>query len=578
MKYFEILKLQKIYKKRYSKISENYKIAILSNIIVNQIKEIIEYYLFIEHINPGIVFGDYDNIVQDSLKYKESDLVIIFWEVCNIVDGLHYNIELTNKDQFEKILEKTKSEIDLVLTNLKKNSLVLINKFTPILFSNSNIRKNNLDDLSDILNQYLEDNITSNVRIIDLEKVIAANGVSNSLELRYYYSSKSLYTVDFLKEYAKYIKPIIMSATGKAKKALIFDCDNTLWKGVLGEDGFCNIEMTKSTKDGAIFAEIQSIAVALKNQGVLIGLCTKNNPSDINKVLESHPDILLKPEHITINKSSWLDKASKLKEISQELNLGLDSFVFIDDSPFEVNLIREKLPEITVLQVPKKLYEYPKLLRDNLGLFYNLSNTAEDNKKIEMYKNQIKRETVKKEFNDIEDYLASLGLKVTIFENDDSIVPRMSQMCLKTIQFNLTTKRYTEGAIKKFIKDSNSDVYAFSVTDKFGDSGISGLSIVTKNDSTEMSNIDTFLMSCRVIGRNIEYAFMDYIVEKVKEKKINFLEAKYVKTKKNEQVKDFFERCSFDFIEEEESVRKYKLTLKSYVQSKLEYIELIYGK
>jgi len=215
------------------------------------------------------------------------------------------------------------------------------------------------------------------------------------------------------------------------------------------------------------------------------------------------------------------------------------------------------------------------MLRETIGLFYNLSFTVEDSKKIDMYKQQVKRKNVKKEFSDIEDYLASLEIKITIHQNDESIIPRMSQMSQKTNQFNLTTKRYTEGDIENFINDSNSDVFAFSVSDKFGDSGITGLSIVTTNGTSEMAQIDTLLMSCRVIGRNIEYAFLDYIIEITKRKKINDLNAKYVKTQKNEQVEEFFDRCSFSLIDKDDSVRNYTLSINTYEPKQLNYIEII---
>ena len=246
-------------------------------------------------------------------------------------------------------------------------------------------------------------------------------------------------------------------------------------------------------------------------------------------------------EHLAINKSNWSDKVSNLSAIAKELNIGLDSLVFIDDSSFEVNLIREQLPEVTVLQVPKRLYEYPKMLRENRGLFYNLSFTAEDKKKIDMYKQQVERETVKEKFTDIEDYLASLELKMTIYQDDEAIIPRMSQLSQKTNQFNLTTKRYTEGNIKSFIEKDVSKVIAFSVSDKFGDSGVTGLCIINLHDETQSAEIDTLLMSCRIIGRNIEYAFIDYIIDMMKEKKVSSIKASYIKTQKNEQVNFFFE-------------------------------------
>ena len=576
MKYSEILKSNKELGDNLK--SNSYSMYIISNIIVHQIKEILEYLLRVESINANVELGDYDNIVQDSIKYKESNAIIIFWDLCNIIDGFHYKIELLNNDQLDEILEKTKSEINIVLNNLEKTSLILINKFTSLPFSHANIRKTRLHEFAVQLNCYLEEKIPANVRLVDLEKIIASVGVSRSLDLRYYYSSKALYTVDFFKAYAEFVKPFIISANGRAKKALIFDCDNTLWKGILGEDGFDNIEMSLWTKDGFVFAEIQAMALALNKQGILIGLCSKNNPKDVDKVIKSHPDMQLRNDHITINKSNWSDKVTNLKEIAEELNIGLDSLVFVDDSPFEVNMVRAQLPETTVLQVPEKLYEYPKMLSGNLGLFYNLSITLEDKKKVEMYKQQVNRETVKKGFSGIKDYLASLELKMTIYQNDKSIIARMSQMSQKTNQFNLTTKRYTESDMNNYIDDDNSDVYAFSVADKFGDNGVTGLCIITSDRNSKTAEIDSFLMSCRIIGRNVEYAFLDYVIEKITAKKITDLKAKYIKTRKNEQVKEFFDRCSFGLIDENDLIRNYTLTMNTYVPKQLDYIEVIDGR
>jgi len=576
LKYSEILKINT---KLGSNINSNsYNISVLSNITINQIKEILEYVLRNENINANVRIGDYDNIVQDSLKYNKYNVIIIFWELCNIIDGLQYKIELFDNDQFNAILEKTKLEIDLILKNLNRTSLVLFNKFNSIPFSSLNIRKSNLEKFADQLNKYLEDKIFGNIILIDLDKVIAEVNVDRSFDFRYYYSSKALYTIEFFKIYAEYIKPFIMSVNGKSKKALIFDCDDTLWKGILGEDGFDKIEMSPRTKNGLIFSEVQSIALSLNKQGVLIGLCSKNNPKDVDEVINSHPDMKLREEHITINKSNWLDKVTNLRQVAKELNIGLDSLVFIDDSSFEVNLIKEQLPEITVLQVPERLYEYPKMLRENLGLFYNLSFTKEDIKKIEMYKKQVYRENAKKGFSDIEEYLASLELKLIIFEDAETIIPRMSQMSQKTNQFNLTTKRYTEVDIRNFVISDDLKVFSFSVSDKFGDNGVTGLCIINFNKKNQTANIDTFLMSCRIIGRNIEYAFMDYLINFITRSKIKKITAKYIQTRKNEQVKEFYNKCSFSLIKSNNGIKDYELIVDEYKPKKIKYIEVSNGK
>jgi len=575
LKYSEILQRNAALSRSLPR--DRFEIAVLSNVTVFQVKEILEYALRVENIPAAVAVGDYDNIVQDSLKYKGADLVIVFWELCNIIDGLQFKIEIFEDQDIGELFDRTRAQIDFVFKNLKDTSLVLLNTFTGIQFSALGVGSTNLERLAARLNEYLEGNAPRNVKLVDVERVIAHTGVNSSTDLRYFYSSKAPYTIDFFEAYSRHIKPYVMSANGRSKKAVIFDCDNTLWKGVLGEEGYDGIEMSYATKDGAVFAEVQSIAVSLNRQGVLVGLCSKNNPGDVDEVIRTHPDMQLRDEHIAVRRVNWSDKVSNLREMARELNLGLDSFVMVDDSPFEANLIKEQLPEVTVLQVTERLYEYPRMLRENLGLFYNLSSTAEDAKKAGMYKEQEKRESSKQEFTDIKDYLASLGMKMIIYQDDKSIIPRMSQLTQKTNQFNLTTRRYTERDIESFLEDERTSVFAFSITDKFGDSGITGLSIIRIGDDN-CAVIDSFLMSCRVIGRDAEFALMNCLIGYLKDRKVELVSAQYIKTQKNEQVMDFFDQCSFPLKSSTESERNYCLNIKDYKSKQIDFMEIIYGR
>ncbi|HBR15746.1 MAG TPA: hypothetical protein DD723_09470 [Candidatus Omnitrophica bacterium] len=574
--YSEILKLNKELGGKLS--SSTYQVTVLSNCTVSLVKEILEYSLRLEGINALVTTGDYDNIIQDTLKYKDSNLIIIFWELCNIMDGLHHKIELFNEEQIGELFEKVKSEIDLALENLSHSSLVLMNKFTALPFYNSNLHINNLERLAVQLNDYLKNKKWENVIVVDVDKVVASLGREKSIDMRYYYSSKALYTVDFFKDYAEHVKPLIMAVSGKSRKALIFDCDNTLWKGILGEDGFENIEMSAMTKDGSIFSEVQNIAKALYKRGILIGLCTKNNEKDVEEVIKSHPDMQLRDEHISVKRVNWFDKSRNLIEIAQELNIGLDSIVFVDDSSFEVGFIQKLLPDVKVLQVPERLSDYPKMLRENTGLFLDMSLTDEDKNKTEIYKVQKKRENAKGEFSSIEDYLVSLKLKMTIFEDDETLIPRISQMSQKTNQFNLTTKRYSEMDIRGFIQDDATKVYAFALLDKFGDSGVTGVGVIHFDSKNRTGNIDTFLMSCRIIGRNVEYVFMDYLINAMMENKVEKVNAIYIKTLKNGLTRDFYEQCSFTLKEATDSRKNYVLDISQYRSRQINYIEVVNGK
>ena len=570
MKYIEILKKNK-------ELQENthstlYNIAIISNITINQLKDVLEFYLRTVGINPCIKMGDYDNIVQDSLIYKKSKLVIIFWELSNLTDGVYNEIELYDNEKFNSLIEKTKLEIDLVFENLKNTQLVLFNKFSSSPFTFDGLDKTNYDQLNDVLNEYLTENLPSNFKLVEIEKIFLKTGINNSLELRNFYSSKALFSVEFYKSYSSHVKPYILSACGKSKKALIFDCDNTLWNGILGEDGFKNIDMSSKSSKGIVFNEVQKIAISLNRQGVILGLCSKNNLEDVDEVLKSHPDMIIKDKHLIVKKINWNNKASNLKEISDELNIGLDSIVFIDDSSFEVNLIKTTHPEVKVIQVPEKIHEYPSLLRNNVNLIYNLSFTNEDLNKTKMYEDENKRKKVKTSFNNIEDYISSLQLNIIITKNDNSNNARLAQLTQKTNQFNLTTKRYSEADIQNFLNDSNFTIYSVSVNDKYGDYGITALIII--DYSNKHVEIDTFLMSCRIIGRKIEYVLMDFLIDDLKNQKIDCLKAQYIETKKNSQVKPFYKNCSFKSLKKE-NANRYNLNLNKYIKNNINYINTI---
>ncbi len=571
-KYTDILKYNSAYKKN----GKIYNIAILSNTINTPLKDIIEYYLRIEGINAEITLGNYDNIVQDSNKFKDYNAIIIFWEIANLIHGFQYKAQLYTENELKSLIIKIKSEIDFVISNLKNTGLVLFNKFSVLAFNYQNIRLNNLDEVCSELNYYLSKNLPDNFILIDTDKIISKLSIDKSIDFRYFYLSKMLYTIEFYKSYVSFIKPIILSANGKSKKVLIFDCDNTIWKGILGEDGSENLEMSESTKDGDIFAEIQHLLLTLNKQGTLLGICSKNNETDIEEVIMTHPDIKIKNENISIKKINWNDKAENLTAIAQNLNLGLDSIVFLDDSDFEVNYIRENLPEVTVLQVPKEKYEYPGLLRKNSSLFFNLSQSDEDLNRSELYKTEEVRNKEKKVFTNPEDYLKSLKLSLSIYINEKKLIPRIAQLTQKTNQFNLTTKRYTESNIKSFFEDNNYLVLVINLTDKFGNYGITGVNIIEINVENKSAFIDTFLLSCRVIGRNIEYALMDNLIKLLSEKGIKSLKSVYIKTSKNEQVKKFYESLEFKLIKETDSRKFYELNIDDYNFKNLDYIEVKY--
>lgn len=563
MKYSEIIRLNNELGKQVQ--GDEYKIAIFSNVMVHQSKEICEYLLRIESINANVLLGEYDNIVQDSTKFKDVNTVIIFWEIYNFIDGFQYRIDDLSDVEFTNIINKIKIEIDLVLDNLDTNSLVLINKFSSLIFDRYKLSSNRLSQLASLLNRYLKDSININTKLIDIDKIMSHLSIDSSVDLRYYYSSKTLYSIAFYKKYFEYIRPIILSTTGKVKKALIFDCDNTLWKGVLGEDGFSGIK---------IFQEIQYLALSLARKGVIIGLCSKNNPEDVDNVLKNHPDMILRDDSIVIKKVNWSDKVSNLKLIAQELNIGIESLVFIDDSSFEVGLVKQELPEVRSFQVPIKEYEYGLMLRKVSNLFYSPSQTKEDAQKIRIYKDQLRRFKDQDNVGNVENYLKTLGMTITLHVDDLNQASRISQMTQKTNQFNLVTKRYTENEIKSLINNVVKIVVTIGVSDKYGDNGITGLAIL----DIEQLKIETLLLSCRVLGRNIEYKFMNILLNLLKSRGIKEINSQYIRTLKNKQVSGYYNECEFTTVNEVDGNFHYYLNIDNYKGKDIKYIKVINEK
>jgi FkbH-like protein len=297
----------------------------------------------------------------------------------------------------------------------------------------------------------------------------------------------------------------------KLKKAIIFDCDNTIWSGIAGEGDV--------TPDLDILDDI----IFLADHGVIVGICSKNNESDISQLLIDYGIMQV----ISVKRINWKDKVSNLKEIAEELNIGLDAMVLVDDSTFERELVYKYLPEVLTI--------HPNNLMITVAKWFDLSGEFT---KTQQYKDNLKRARVQEQFTNIDDFLASLNMVLTIKYNDITQIDRISELTNKTNQFNLTTKRYTPDEIKNLM--TYCLVYSLSVKDDIGDHGITGVCIL------ESGKIDTFLLSCRILGKGIEYAFMDYLVNNVAVLGFKHLIGEYISTEKNIQVKYFFTKCGFE--------------------------------
>ena len=567
--YTELIKLHRASTKKKKNI---FKIKILSNITVTPIKEILELTLWNNNINAQVKIGEYDNIVQDSLLKESNDCVIIYWELWNLFPNAASKLESLSKTEFFEIQNRLKNDLQLTVKNLQKNKLVLFNLFSNIPYNRSDGSRNRLNKLVDFGNKVLEDIESSNLQLIDINQIHSLNAISQTVDFRYLHKAKSLYTPLFYRHYASIVCMNIIKIQGVVKKVLVLDCDNTLWKGVLGEDGINGIDMASTSAVGSIFNDVQLIFKGLKKKGVLICICTKNNQEDIDILLDSHPDLIIKRKDLVYISANWEPKPKNLKKISKSLNLGLDSFVFIDDSNFEIGLMKEKLPEVVSLKVPEELSKYP-LFALNLSGIFNIENrTEEDASRTDMYQAEVLRKQHLKESNSVDSYLKSLNMRLSFFYDSEKYLNRIAQMTQKTNQFNLTTIRMSESDVLKYIKSKDNFVVCSSLIDRYGDNGVTALCFVSFNEP-KIAKIDNLLLSCRVLGRNVEYVFLNKIIAEISSRGAKKLLAKFIPTAKNKQVSDFYKKNGFTKIKEENNELFYSLEISKFTSKNIQYIK-----
>lgn len=563
------------FNKRSKLNTKEYNIGILSNITVNTIVDILEYGCKKNNINPNIEIGNYDNIIQDSEseEFKKKDLVIIFYDIINIIDHIDTYFENINEDKFNLLVKKTCNDINLVLNNLQTIPSVVINTFSSTYFQNNTFHENKLDLFTDRINNFILNSKKQhlNLNILNLNKVVAQIGVSNSFDQRLYNSSKAPYSFLFFKSYVDSLTNILLKNTALLKKAIIFDCDNTLWSGIIGEE---EIDFSKDSYVGKHFYKVQQVIKFLSKNGIIIGLNSKNNEKDVLPFLNEINGILTN-EDITIYKINWDNKINNLLQIAKDLNISLDSIIFIDDSSFEIQLVNSKLPEILTMQVPKKLYLYPKFLLNIVEKYCNLNFNKDDLNKNLMYKQEFDRKHLLTKFDNINDYLKTLEIEIDIKINDKNNIIRLSQLSLKTNQFNLTNKRYTESEFYNLMNSNNYLIFSLFVKDKFGESGTTGIIIIQQDQLSKTAIIENYLLSCRILGREIEIVFMNCIIEYLQNINFKILKATYIKSNKNNQVIEFYDKIGFKILSDEDNYSKlYQLNLEKYISKDCNNIKI----
>jgi len=386
------------------------------------------------------------------------------------------------------------------------------------------------------------------VYVLDYDALVARHGRTRWhderkwLTMRMPIAANNL--VHLTNEWLRFIHPLI----GKVCKVLVTDLDNTLWSGVIGEEGMEGIKVGPEYP-GAAYQSLQRVMLDLYQRGIILAICSKNNLSDAMEVLENHPGMLLRPQHFAALRINWNDKVQNLRGIAAELNIGTDALAFLDDNPVERERVRLELPEMTVIELPDDPMGYAQALRETLVL-ERLVLSTEDRERGRYYTEQRQRIDLECSVSSLEEFYRSLQQEVEIALVTPETLVRVAQLTQKTNQFNLTSWRYNEQQIAEMAASPEWDVYSVRVKDRFGDNGLVG--VVITHDAGEVCEINTLLLSCRVIGRTVETAVLSFLVERTRARGKKQFQGWFVPTNKNTPAKEFYPAHKFHLLAEQD--------------------------
>ncbi len=538
-----------------NKFAKKLKVAILSSFTINGISEVLQVKCSELGIRYQSYVAGYNQYTQELLdpqsKYYDfsPDVTFLIIDARNFLgENFIFPYDMSEHDRKSLVSEKI-NHIENLIKNFQKNlnSKLIIANFNIPNYSPNGVIETKIDfgfhEMIEELNNSLR-NISKNnnsVYVYDFNQFVSKYGEKNIFDYRQFHLGDIQIALNFIPYFAydlmSYIKPI----TGTNRKCIVLDLDNTLWGGIVGEDGFDGIDLGHSS-NGKAFVDFQKELLSLWKQGIILAINSKNNFDDAMNVIKKHPDMILREKNFASIKINWNDKAQNLKQIADEINIGLDSIVFFDDDKLNQERIKQEFPEVLTIELPNDPSQFSSILKD-LNDFNVLQRTEDDIKRGKMYAQQRERNQLQKSISSLDDFLEQLDIQVKIKKSSEFLIPRISQLTLKTNQFNLTTKRYQEEEIRNFTNDEKFIVGCAQVSDKFGDNGITGVYIINKQE--KMWFIDTFLLSCRIMGRGVENGILTQILIDAKNNGIEEIRANFIPTQKNKPAQSFLSDFGF---------------------------------
>lgn len=561
------------------------RVGVSSSITAELLGTYLRKHAAVNHIRLEPVQGNFDDSLGDMDRFAAEGIeqVVLIYFLDSLMPSLETCLPRLDADLIQAKEAEFQSRVQLTLAAADKFEVIYISTLHRVTKSSNQSSPDAVDELVARLNAELRKEAAQhvNVRIIDAQKLITEVGAQAAFDARFYFRSMAPYTARYFDAFAAAIASASRGFGSYFFKMLALDCDNTLWGGIVGEEGVGGLQLGPYGFPGNIYWRAQNEIANLEQSGVLLCLCTKNNPADVEEVFSAHSSMVLKPSQIVARRINWSDKAQNLRELAAELDLGLDSIVFLDDSDFECNAVRSQLPQVRTYQVPKNLTEYMLVLSEISRLFLAGGISVESQSKTKQYQHRSMALAVKAQFGSQREYLRSLNLRVLITLNAKGSTARISELSQKSNQFNLTTRRYSEGEIVESMSSSDTEVYSLEVLDRFGDAGLTG--VVIMRYMGRAAHVESFFMSCRVIGRGVEFSIWEHLTQQAAARGCDEMLAQYNPTARNSLVERFFDELGMqrhvDSAKEVVSgagVVTYKLALPSNLM-KTQWIDVIYA-
>ena len=561
--------LEKNCKKSTDTCTDFYSLAILGNCATQHLAKAIKGYAYEEKIALTVFDADYNQIdaqvMDDSSElYQMTPDFTLFW-LCT--EKLYEAFcQSTNRSDFANQMI-TSLEGDWNRVNQQYKTTILQFNFIQIddrVFGNYG-NKTPDSFLFQIrkLNYLLMEKCTQykNVFIIDIEYLQQIYGADGIKDNKMYYIAKMPLSTKILPEVAKQTIDVIKAMKGKMKKCVILDLDNTLWGGVIGDDGLENIQIGELGL-GHAFSEFQMWLKELQKRGIILAVCSKNEEVVAKEPFLNHPEMVLRMEDIAMFVANWEDKASNIKRIQDTLNIGMDSIVFFDDNPFERNLVKSMIHDITVPDLPEDPSQYLEYVK-SLNLFETAAYSETDKNRTKQYQEEMGRVNLQKKFSSYSEYLESLEMVAEAKPFDKFHFSRIAQLTQRSNQFNLRTIRYTEQEIEQVAKEKEYLTLYFTLKDKFGDYGLISVVIMDKQRENTLF-ISEWVMSCRVLKRGMEEFILDEIIRTAEEHGCDKVTGEYIRTPKNNMVSELYKKMGF----QEVSKDRYKVNIAEYRKHK----------